>query len=272
MFAVVSLDRLVAVAFPFSYLGFKKWFGWGLTGGAYAAGILYVCVGIGQSVAAHIRAPVYKYQWTCSSLWVMQPDFLVHYAFCGVLFGSLSILLYVVLLCIHWLRNKLHTVSAVNPAVGESEAVQRQKRITKTVGVSCLLTLIFDVCPRFAIWYIRDRIPATPTFFTVVLMFSAIFIRANSLAQPFILYYRLDEIKTAVRKLACVQRILRRNPAAVQAAINEAGGAEEARAGAPAQEVNDLVLPPLRGASAYLNRLADSGGRQLPGAVRTSVL
>ncbi len=126
----------------------------------------------------------------------MTPGYKAVYANLTMYIGIASVMLYSVLLIVYWLRNRFSGV------VSQDEQQKRQKRMTKTLGISCTFTLVFFCFPHIVRVHLF-ALKHTPANIATVLIFASAFKNVNSLAQPILLLKRHKELRKAVSKLRC---------------------------------------------------------------------
>ena len=200
MFTVLSLDRLIAVACPLKYLSLGMKYGLALSGGAYILVFLFFLALVFTRLVQHLLAPLYVYDWSCVTS-VLFPSFFRFEAWmlCWTLASTVCSLL---LLVTYWWKNK------TNPVVSQEEQVKRQIRITKTVGLSCLLTFVLYALPSFGMVCIvaLSSWNGHPSFLAIAQYFSVVAM-SNSLIQPILVMGRLKELRLSVGKLPLIRRL-----------------------------------------------------------------
>ena len=202
MFTVLSLDRLIAIAFPVKYVSLGMKYGLALSGGACLFVILLCSALALTTVIQQLHSPVYEHPWFCGTPVVYPKSprvFMLYWMFGWTMVSTICTL---ILLVTYWWKNKK------NPVVSQEEQVKRQIRITKTVGLSALLTFILYALPYIFIASVFRTSPPfdDPLSFTVASLYSSILGMSNSLIQPVLVVSRLKELRRSVKKLPLLRR------------------------------------------------------------------
>ncbi len=173
MFLVISVDRFLAVAFPLAYNGWGLKYGLRLSGGACTSVVGYWILGMALALTSEVcRVP--KYSWTCNASYIVTPGYKTVYVSLTLYIAVASVLLYGVLLIVYWWKNK------VSGVVHQDEQQKRQKRMTKTLGMSCAFTLVFFCLPHVVRVYLF-ALKHTPANISAMLAFGGAFKNINSL-------------------------------------------------------------------------------------------
>ncbi len=195
MFVCLSFDRLFSVSFPLRYFPLTRKYSLNLVGVFYSACFLFstICLLITYTTAeAYIR----QYYWTCNSSWVFVPYIANLFENVQSALAIISVVMYIVLLVVYWLRNKF------NPTVGHDEKVKRQKKITITLGISSLLTLVFYILPTYS-GVIMLSWGVDPDAFMTVDMMMSIMLNINALAQPLLVLANLKDLRKGMKRVIC---------------------------------------------------------------------
>jgi hypothetical protein len=146
----------------------------------------------------------YNLTWMCNSDHCLPPTVLTISWYLKLFSNAGGVIIYIAVMVIAILRNKF------NPVVGHVEAMRRQKKITITLGISCLITFIFAILIRIgsiAVFSLRETIGLV--VYDIIKSVFAVISNVNLLVQPVLLIKRHKKLRQAVLKTALAKTIAR---------------------------------------------------------------
>ena len=144
MLVVLSVDRLIAVSIPLKYFGFNRYYAYKLLAVAYGYcigfGSVFIILAIIKSNDTQLISASCYLEETLSAV---NRSMALYYMTMFSTYGIVSVVVFFIMGVVNWRKTNI-TISDEN--LQERER-QFQRRVTKSVTVSCFCTFTFAVVP-----------------------------------------------------------------------------------------------------------------------------
>ncbi|EFO15164.1 hypothetical protein LOAG_13347 [Loa loa] len=201
---MVSTDRIISLTFPMRY--FEKNYSYQIKQIIFYFGSvsLYILIGWILSTTRDIDSMLKSFCWTSD---VLEPFFANLNALVMIISTSLSVILYIIVYLLS--RKHLRRIKSNQTERSLRLFEARQRKLTITIGVSCVLTLFFYVIPLSFKMLIYDYDDDPTTYYDELLrMAVAISCNLNPITNIAAILIKQDDIACYVRQLfpKCIQK------------------------------------------------------------------
>lgn len=203
MLSCLTIDRLISVAWPFTYYQKDRRYSFKLVGFHYLIGLLN---GTAMVLLSYMEPPVRKYPALCHGTDAIGNKIGRTYYFAvRLIISGISIFGYALIPIIYKRSTRRH--SECNASVINNQ-MNVQKRLTITIGISIICLFFFYFIPNFV--RVIFRFIIADFTWTIISSYGAIVQNVSTCCNFFLLYMRHDEVRLAVKELILCQ-IFRRS-------------------------------------------------------------
>uniref|UniRef100_A0A914V6K5 G-protein coupled receptors family 1 profile domain-containing protein n=1 Tax=Plectus sambesii TaxID=2011161 RepID=A0A914V6K5_9BILA len=207
MLVVVSVDRFMSAGIPLRYFKFTKVYAYRFIGSVYAYSLVSsMFAWIYPIEEMHRRPGVAQ---LCGTWDFVSPRYYQYSKYITSFASVLSVLLYIPLICI--MRNQLSNIAGRISYSQVDRRKRAQLRVTVTLGISSVATLLLDALPRAYGMYgmaheIRTGLTAGNCGSAHMYLFHLS--KLNSMFNVFLYYTRHREMRLAIRALFCPSKVV----------------------------------------------------------------
>uniref|UniRef100_A0A914VC55 G-protein coupled receptors family 1 profile domain-containing protein n=1 Tax=Plectus sambesii TaxID=2011161 RepID=A0A914VC55_9BILA len=204
MLLTVSIDRFIAVKFPLKYYTFSTRYAYGIVGGTY----LFIFINLAMGIGTTLKHNYPEKPKLCYTAYALSDFYYAYHTWLAVAGDMLSVLLYIIVIYISYKTTHQmdhQRVGTTRISAQQLKALQIQKKVTRTLGISSLCTFLFYCIPYAFKMLVQPYV--TGNLVNSVIPYTFIVNQLNQMANFFIYTSRQRDLRIGLKNFIMCKKV-----------------------------------------------------------------